>query len=76
MEECCKRALQTRRPTYTYIKNSIAAVAEELGIAGYNTEKTKLRNEGAYVMDDSYSDMNKLLDRSRALAEKSEEARS
>ena len=76
LEECCKRALATERPTYTYIKNSIAAVAEELGVDGYNTEKSRQRNEGAYVMDDSYSDMSKLLDRSRALAEKSEEARS
>jgi hypothetical protein len=76
LEECCRRALETRRPTYTYIKNSIAAVAEELGIDGYNTEKNKQRNEGAYVMDVSYSDMERLLDRSRALAEKAEEARS
>ena len=76
LEECCRRALETRRPTYTYIKNSIAAVAEELGIDGYNTEKNKQRNEGAYVMDASYSDMERLLDRSRALAEKAEEARS
>lgn len=76
LEECCRRALETRRPTYTYIKNSIASVAEELGIDGYNTEKNKQRNEGAYVMDASYSDMEKLLDRSRALAEKAEEARS
>ena len=76
LEECCRRALETQRPTYTYIKNSIASVAEELGIDGYNTEKNKQRNEGAYVMDASYSDMEKLLDRSRALAEKAEEARS
>lgn len=76
LEECCRRALETRRPTYTYIKNSIAAVAEELGIDGYNTEKNKQRNEGAYVMDASYSDMGRLLDRSRALAEKAEGARS
>lgn len=76
LEECCKRALASERPTYTYVKNSIAAVAEELGLEGYNTEKSRQRNEGAYVMDDSYSDMSKLLDRSRALAEKSEEARS
>ena len=76
LEECCRRALEIRRPTYTYIKNSIASVAEELGIDGYNTEKNKQRNEGAYVMDASYSDMEKLLDRIRALAEKAEEARS
>ena len=72
LEECCKQALETQRPTYSYIKNAIAAVAEGLGTAGYNTAKNKKRNEGAYVMDSSYSDMEKLLKRSRALADKSE----
>ena len=71
LEECCKQALASERPTYTYIKNTISAIAEELGSAGYNTDKTRKRNEGAYIMDSSYSDMNKLLSRSRNLAEKS-----
>ena len=71
LEECCKRAIEAQRPTYTYIKNTIAAVAEEFGAAGYNTKKNKERNEGAYVMDSSYSDMNVLLNRSRTLADKS-----
>lgn len=71
LEECCRRALAAERATYTYIKNTIGAVAEELGSGGYNTDKNKKRNEGAYIMDSSYSDMNKLLDRSRALADQS-----
>ena len=71
LEECCRRALAAERATYTYIKNTIGAVAEELGSSGYNTDKNKKRNEGAYIMDSGYSDMNKLLDRSRALADQS-----
>ena len=71
LEECCKRALADGKHTYTYIKNTIGPVAEELGAKGYNTEKNKKRNEGAYVMDSSYSDMDTLLNRSRILADKS-----
>ena len=55
----------------TYIKNTIGAVAEELGAEGYNTDKNKKRNEGSYIMDSSYSDMEKLLNRSRTLADQS-----
>ena len=69
LEECCRRALTAERATYTYIKNTIGAVAEELGAEGYNTEKNKKRNEGSYIMDSSYSDMEKLLNRSRTLAD-------
>lgn len=71
LEECCRRAVEAGRTTYTYIKNTIGEVAEELGSGGYNTEKNRKRNEGAYVMDSSYSDMNTLLNRSRALADQS-----
>ena len=39
LEKCCKRALAAERTTYTYIKNTIGAVAEELGAEGYNTDK-------------------------------------
>lgn len=71
LEECCKRALAAERTTYTYIKNTIGAVAEELGTEGYNTDKNKRRNEGSYIMDSSCSDMDKLLNRSRTLADQS-----
>ncbi len=71
LEECASRALMSERTTYTYIKNTIGGVAEEMGAAGYNTGNGKKRNEGAYVMDSSYSDMGTLLNRSRVLADKS-----
>ena len=72
LEECCKRALDANRVTYTYIKNTIPEIADELGDDGYRTQNHSDRNSGAYVMNDSYSDMNKLLQRSHDLAEKSE----
>lgn len=64
-------SLAAERTTYTYIKNTIGAVAEELDAEGYITDKNKKRNEGSYIMDSSYSDMEKLLNRSRTLADKS-----
>lgn len=57
LEECSRRALAAERTTYTYIKNTISAVAEELGDEGYNTDKNRKRNEDSYIMDSSYSDM-------------------
>ena len=72
LEECCRRALAAERTTYTYIKNTIGAVAEEFGTEGYNTDKNRKRNEGSYIMDSSYSDMDKLLSKSRTLAEQTE----
>lgn len=72
LEECCSRALKAERVTYTYIKNTIPGVAEEMGESGYHSQKKPDRNSGAYVMDSSYSDMGRLLQRSRDLAEKSE----
>ena len=69
LEECCRRALATDRVTYTFVKNSIASVAEEYGQDGYNTVPADDRNNGAYVMDKSRTDMSALLEQSRKLAE-------
>ncbi len=35
LEECCKRALTAESTTYTYIENTIGAVAEGLCSEGY-----------------------------------------
>ena len=53
------------------LSGCVGAVAEEFGAEGYNTDKNKERNEGAYIMDSSYSDMDTLLNRSRSLADRS-----
>ena len=71
LEECCSRALSLDKVTYTFIKNSIPLVAEELGASGFNTEENDARNKGAFIMDEEASDTEKLLSRSRKLLEDS-----
>ena len=39
LEECAKHVLAAERPIYTFVKNTIGSVAEELGTSGYNTGK-------------------------------------
>ena len=47
-----------------FIKNSIAAVAEEIGSAGFNTKLNEERNKGAFVMSPHAGDIERLLSRS------------
>ena len=51
------------------MKNSIVSVAEEYGKDGYNAVPADDRNNGAFVMDKSRTDMSALLEQSRKLAE-------
>ena len=68
VEECCRRALEVGRANYTFIKNSIAAVAEELGDEGKRCAENEIRNQGAYVMSSKATDVEALLSRSQSLA--------
>lgn len=43
LEECAKRALMSEWSTYTFVKNTIGAVAEELGADG-DTIPTKAKS--------------------------------
>lgn len=70
LEDCCKLALDTNHVTYTFIKNSIAAVADEIGTAGYNTKLNEERNKGGFVMDSHAGDIDRLLSKSSKLAER------
>jgi len=70
LEECCGRALELNKATYSFIKNSIATVAEEIGSDGYNTKINDERNKGGFVMGQKSLDVNTLLLRSRELAGK------
>ena len=54
---------------YTFIKNMIPVVAEDLGTSGYNTAANEERNKGAFVMDAESMDINRLLSRSQSLAQ-------
>ena len=68
LEDCCKLAISTNHISYSFIKNSIAAVAEEIGTAGFNTKLNEERNKGAFVMSPHAGDIDKLLSRSSKLA--------
>ena len=63
--------LLLHRPGDTYIKNLIPAVAETLGTEGYNTKLNDERNRGAFIMDASTMELDKLLSRSQDLAKRS-----
>ena len=69
LEETCRQALELGKPNYSFIKNSIQLVAEDLGVAGYNTAANDERNKGAFVMGAESMDIEHLLSRSQSLAQ-------
>jgi len=69
LEETCRQSLELGKVTYTFIKNTIPVVADDLGAAGYNTDMNDERNKGAFVMGADATDINTLLSRSQNLAQ-------
>ena len=70
LEECCRQAVLLDKQKYTFIKNSISVVANDLGEAGYNhTSKDNVSNRGGFVMRPEQTDINCLLSRSQKLAD-------
>ena len=69
LEETCAQALELGKVNYTFIKNTIPVVAEDLGASGYNTNVNEERNKGAFVMDAEAMDIDRLLSRSQSLAQ-------
>lgn len=69
LEETCRQALESGKVNYTFIKNTIPVVAEDLGTSGYNTAANEEHNKGAFVMDAESMDINRLLSRSQSLAQ-------
>ena len=69
LEETCRQALELGKPYYSFIKNSIQLVAEDLGAAGYNMAANDERNKGAFVMGAESMDIERLLSRSQSLAQ-------
>ena len=68
LEECCTRAIELNRPYYSYIKNTIAAVAEELGVPTTTARKrTDAAERGGIPRSSRASDINTLLSRSKDL---------
>ena len=75
LEECCKQAISLNKQKYTFIKNTISVVADDLGEAGYHhsTSTKKERVRGGYVMPPEASSIDTLLSRSKALADQMRE---
>lgn len=75
LEECCKQAIALNKQKYTFIKNTISVVADDLGEAGYHhsTSTKKEAVRGGYVMPPEASSIDTLLSRSSALADQMRE---
>lgn len=71
-EECCRQALELNKVTYTFIKNSIPAIAEESVGSADVSRRNKDKNKGAYVMNPSSADINRLLAKSQSLVEQAQ----
>ncbi len=71
LEECCKQAIALNKQKYTFIKNTISVVAEDLGEAGYRKSNAPSKEpvRGGYVMPPEASKIDTLLLRSKALAD-------
>lgn len=69
LEECCRQAIALGKQKYTFIKNTIPVVAEDMGKSGYNqSSKETVANRGGFVMRPEATDINSLLSRSQRLA--------
>ena len=72
LEECCRQALGLNKATYTFIKNSIPAIAEELTDSTEISQRNEEKNKGAYVMSSASADINRLLAKSQSLVEQAQ----
>ena len=72
LEECCGQALELNKVTYTFIKNSIAALAEELMENADIVHRNEDKNKGAYVMSPLSADISHLLAKSQSLVEQAQ----
>ena len=75
LEECCKQAIALNKQKYTFIKNTISVIADDLGEAGYrhSTSAKKESVRGGYAMPPKASSIDTLLSRSKALADQMRE---
>jgi len=75
LEKCCDQAIALNKQKYTFIKNTISVIADDLGESGYRhsapAKKEPVR--GGYVMPQDASDIDTLLSRSKALADQMRE---
>ena len=70
LEECCRQALEMNHPTYTFVKNTIAAIASEHSKKDL-IQQNNARNKNAYVMGSDAYELDHLLSKSSDLAKNS-----
>lgn len=75
LEECCKQAIALNKQKYTFIKNTISVVADDLGDAGYRhlSLSKKEPTRSGFVMPLEASSIDTLLSRSKALVDQMRE---
>ena len=69
LEECCMRAMRANRPYYSYIKNTIAQIAEELKVSPRSKagEEKTAPQKGGIIRPAKASEINTLLSKSKDL---------
>ena len=72
LKECGKQALAVGRVNYSYIKNSIPAVTEDIDTPEEHSEINAERNKGGFVMGSAAMDIGNLLTKSQKLAQNTE----
>ena len=72
-KKCWKNAAgRLNKITYTFIKNSVPAIAEELTDSTKISQRNEEKNKGAYVMSSASADINRLLAKSQSLVEQAQ----
>ena len=66
----CRQALEMNHPTYTFVKNTIAAIASEHSKKDL-IQQNNARNKNAYVMGSDAYELDHLLSKSSDLAKNS-----
>ena len=69
LEECCRQAIAANKISYTYIKNSIPAIAEDICTPQERSRINEERNRGGFVMGSDAMDVSNLLSKSQKLAQ-------
>lgn len=69
LEECCRQAVAANKISYTYIKNSIPAIAENICTPQDRSRINEERNRGGFVMGSDAMDVSNLLSKSQKLAQ-------
>ena len=68
VDQSFSNAMNTISTAGAYIKNSIAAIADQSGTKAFSFQENEKKNRGGFVMGQSAMDVHNLLSRSQELA--------